>query len=150
MVSIPNSQLVNTVLDNMGMRQYRRVRTFVQVPYDTPADTLEETTAAVRDLSLEHPTTWMGKCHVAVQSFAESGIEIMLYFFLQVPDWTAELAERQRILLKIMRLEERGVRFALPTRTLHVEGPPEPGASHAEASSAQGTGQAPFGRASTG
>ena len=122
LISIPNSDLVNSVLDNMGMRHYRRVRTFIQLTYDTPAEKLEEFTAAVRSLILEHPTTWKGQCHVVVQNFVDSGIEIMLYFFLQVPDWSTELRERQHVLLKVFRLaEEMDVKFAFPTRTLHVD-----------------------------
>jgi len=39
-----------------------------------------------------------------------------------VPDYAAELREREDVLLKIMDLaQEIGVEFAFPTRTLHVE-----------------------------
>ena len=39
-----------------------------------------------------------------------------------MPDYAAELREREDVLLKIMDLaKELGVEFAFPTRTLHVE-----------------------------
>jgi MscS family membrane protein len=47
-------------------------------------------------------------------------------FHLTVTDYTAELKEREEILLKIMDLaKDIGVEFAFPTRTLHIETPSE-------------------------
>jgi MscS family membrane protein len=39
-----------------------------------------------------------------------------------VPDWAAELVERQRVFLEVLRLAERlDVELAFPTQTLQVE-----------------------------
>ena len=54
---------------------------------------------------------------------------VLIYFFLKVPDWSAELVERQRIFLEIIRLADSlGVAFAFPTQTLEIESfPGRPG-----------------------
>ena len=45
----------------------------------------------------------------------------MLYCFVECPDWSIELRERERLMLDIVRLAQRlGVSFAFPTRTLHM------------------------------
>jgi MscS family membrane protein len=46
-------------------------------------------------------------------------LDVLVKFFLSAPD---RLAERQRLFLAILLLAEAtGVRFALPTQTLHIE-----------------------------
>ncbi len=60
--------------------------------------------------------------HIRFNGFGESGLEILLYFYLQVPTYFTELEERERILLQILDLaKEIDIEFAFPTRTLHVE-----------------------------
>jgi small-conductance mechanosensitive channel len=68
--------------------------------------------------------------HIRFNDFGESNLNILVIFHLMVPDYAAELREREEILLKIMDLaEELGVEFAFPTRTLHVETRPTPARS---------------------
>ncbi|MBK8752235.1 MAG: hypothetical protein IPL99_11585 [Candidatus Competibacteraceae bacterium] len=58
--------------------------------------------------------------------FGPHSLDILLNFFLKVPDRAAELIARQRILLDILRLADmQRVRFAFPTQTLHIESVPE-------------------------
>jgi MscS family membrane protein len=58
---------------------------------------------------------------VYLNQFKESSIDVLLYCFVEVPDWSVELRERHRLFVDIMRLAERlGVQFAFPTRTLHL------------------------------
>lgn len=48
--------------------------------------------------------------------FGPHSLDILLNFFLKAPDRAAELNERQRILLDILRLAEgQGVRFTFST-----------------------------------
>ncbi|MCH2172480.1 mechanosensitive ion channel family protein [Myxococcota bacterium] len=130
LVSIPNSELVNTVVDNMGRRRYRRVKTRLVLNCETPIETVEAFTEGVRSMIRDDQVTWNEKIHVVVEDFGESGIPVLLYFFLVVPSWESELMERQRLLLEIMRLADNlGIRLAFPTQTVFVEGTNEAGAS---------------------
>jgi hypothetical protein len=48
---------------------------------------------------------------------AESSLNILVYFYLNIADYTAELKEREDILFHIVDLpKEVGVGFAFPTR----------------------------------
>jgi MscS family membrane protein len=63
---------------------------------------------------------------VFLYEFGPHSLDILLNFFLQVPDREAELTKRQEILMDILRLAEaKGIRFAFPTQTLHIESFPE-------------------------
>jgi MscS family membrane protein len=128
LVSIPNGQIADMTIDNMGMRKYRRYKTYVGVTYDTPAYVLDGFVEGLRTLVREHPNTWKNeaKWHVYVNSFNSSSIDIIVYVFFDVPNWKEELKARHEFNLSIIRLAEHmGVRFAFPTQTIHIEDFPE-------------------------
>lgn len=61
-----------------------------------------------------------------LNDFGSHTLNVLFYVFLRVPDWSTELAERERLLLEILRLASAvGVKFALPTQTLQLESTPE-------------------------
>lgn len=126
LISIPNNEVVNAVVDNLGRRTMRRQMFFLQVTYDTSREKIEEFVGAIEQHIREHPRTDKENLHIRFNGFGESGLDILLYFFLRVPDYVTELKEREQILLWIMDLaKEIGVGFAFPTRTLHLESTPE-------------------------
>ena len=62
---------------------------------------------------------------VVLNELGPHSLDILLNFFLKVPDRMAELNQRQEILFDILRLAEAmEVRFAFPTQTLHIESLP--------------------------
>ena len=121
-MTIPNSEIMNATVDNMGRRRYRRTSTALSVTYSTTPEQLEAFCEGIRELIRQHPQTRKDYFHVYVSKFADSAIHIMLYCFHECPDWSAELRERHRLYLDIMRLAKRlGVEFAFPTQTIHLD-----------------------------
>ncbi len=133
LITMPNANLVRAVVDNYGKRKYRRWKTHIGVQYDTTPDQLVALTEGIRELIRSHPYTRKDYFQVRVHQFSGSSIDILLYIFHEVPDWSTELRERERLMLDIMRLcEQLGVQFAFPTQTLHLfqhddPSAPEPG-----------------------
>lgn len=120
-ISVPNSQLTNIHIDNYGRRRYRRFSTKVNVQYDTPPEKLEAFCEGIRQIILEHKWTRKDYFHVYVNSLGAHSVDILLYVFWEVPDWSKELLEKHRLLVDILRLgQEMGVDFAFPTQTLHL------------------------------
>jgi len=125
LLSIPNSESVSMPIDNMGMRSYRRVYTTIGIRYDTPPERIEAFLEGIKRIIQANPMTRKDYFHVVLNNFGPSSLEIMLYFFLQVPDWSAELVERQRVFLEVSRLADAlDVEFAFPTQTLQIESLP--------------------------
>ena len=121
LVTLPNSHLTTAAVDNMGRRRYRRIKTTLGVQYDTTPDQLEAFCEGIRELIRRHPNTRKDYFHVYFNDFGPSSLNIMLYCFVQCPDWSAELQSRHSLLSDIVRLAEKlGVHFAFPTRTLHM------------------------------
>ena len=140
LVAVPNAELLNATIDNMGARRYRRIKMMIAVTYDTPPEKIEAFCEGIRHLICIHPYTRKDYYHVWFNAFADSALNILLYCFLETPDWGTELRERHRLLLDITRLAHRlGVEFAFPTQTLYMRqetqpppGPAKPGAPTAD------------------
>jgi MscS family membrane protein len=61
-----------------------------------------------------------------MNDFGDSSLNIMFYIFFQAPNWALELQYKHEIIIQILKLAEKlNVRFAFPTRTLHMETFPE-------------------------
>lgn len=120
-ISVPNSLLTTAIVDNMGRRRYRRIKTTLGVQYDTTPAQMDAFCEGVRELIRRHPYTRKDYYHVYFNDFGASSLNVLLYCFVECPDWALELRERHRLLLDILRLADRlGVQFAFPTRTVHM------------------------------
>lgn len=118
-ISIPNSRFILSTVDNMGNRRFRRVKTMLTLHMATPVARVDAFCEAVRELIRKHPHTRKEGFHVYLNQLSDSSYDVLLYCFLRVPDWSAELRERHRLLADILRVaEELEVQFAYPTRTV--------------------------------
>ena len=121
-VSIPNSEVAGSQIDNMGARKYRRVYANLSITYDTPPSKVEAFLEGIKEIIKANSYTRKDYYHVIFKEYGDSGLIIMVYFYLRVEDWGSELLERQNIYLEIHRLAKNlGIEFAFPTRTLHIE-----------------------------
>ena len=121
LITVPNSKLTTATVDNMGRRRYRRIKTMIGVQYDTMPEQIEAFCEGIREIIRRHPYTRKDYYHVYLNAFGASSLDILLYCFVECPDWSIELREKQRLYLDIIRLaKELGVQFAFPTRTLHM------------------------------
>lgn len=124
-VYVPNGKLADKVINNMGLRKYRRFKTDIGITYDTDPNAMDAFIEGIRAIIMTHPTTRKDYYEVHLNSFGASSINILLYCFFEAPDWTAELRGRHDIMFGIMLLaKDLGVEFAFPTQTLHVESMP--------------------------
>ena len=149
-ITVPNSEIMNARVDNMGRRRYRRISTRISVTYSTTPEQLEAFCEGIRELIRRHPYTRKDYYHAYVNEFAASAINILLYCFHETPDWSTELRERHRLYLDIVRLANRlGVEFAFPTQTVHLHhesSPPSPPAPSPPGPPAESEGAMQFGR----
>lgn len=121
-ISIPNSEVANTSVDNMGQRKYRRVKTTLGVTYDTSPEKIEGFLEAIKKIIEANPHTRKDYYQIVFSGFGASSLDILLYFFIEVEDWSRELVVKQNILLDIIRAaKEFEVDFAFPTSTLHID-----------------------------
>ncbi len=126
MISVPNAKVGNSPINNMGQRPFRRQTTTIGVEYGTPTAKLEQLVERMNTIVQEHPETWKGTCEIHFKDFGASSLDIMVYFFIEAPDWHRELQVRQGIFIDFMKAaEDLGISFAFPSTSLYVEKVPE-------------------------
>lgn len=125
---VPNAMLADSIVDNMGLRVYRRFKTDIGITYDTKPEIIDQFVKGIREIIKMHPTTRKDYFEVHLNSFGASSINILIYMFFEAPSWTDELIGKHEVLYAIIKLADKlGVRFAFPTQTLHIEEMPAAG-----------------------
>lgn len=123
---VPNGKIADSILDNHGLRQYRRFYTTLTITYDTPPALIDEFVKGLREIVMAHPNTRKDGYHIYFNNLSSFSQDVMFYIFFEVPSWAEELQARHEILVQIVKLANSiGVRFAFPTQTLHMESFPE-------------------------
>jgi len=123
LVTIPNSMVADSVVDNLGARSRRRLRCTLGLTYDTPAEKLQAFVEGVRAIILANEATDKEKFDVAFNEFGDSSLNIVVNAHFMVSSWSDELWHRHHLMLELLRLAQGlGVEFAFPTRSLHLAG----------------------------
>ncbi len=121
LIAVPNADLATKEVDNMGRREYRRVREVIGITMDTPPEKVEAFLEGIKNIIKSNEYTRKDYYHIVFSGYGSSSLDILLYFFLKVPDWSAELVEKQNIFVEILRLAKAlNVNFALPAQILHI------------------------------
>jgi MscS family membrane protein len=126
-IYVPNGKLSDMMVNNMGMRKYRRFNTHLGLKYGTPSEKIRLFVDGLKGIVMRHPKTRKEYYEIHLNGLGAYSIDVLFYIFFDVPTWSEELKARQEILLEILGLAEQvGVEFAFPSQTLHVESLPEP------------------------
>lgn len=121
-ISIPNSNMINDQIVNLGLRQYRLVHFMIGVVYNTPADQIQRFIDSLREMAHAHPITRKDLIFIYLHELNSSSIDIRFRVPVVVPDFKNELIVREELVMGIIRLaHEAGISFAFPSQSLYVE-----------------------------
>jgi len=124
-VTIPNSTITTTNVDNLGVRPRRRCKITLGLTYDTPPDTLQAFVQGVRAILAAHPKV-QKSYDVHFSGFGASSLDILVNYHILAESWTEEMETRSANFLEFLRLAEAlGVSFAFPSTSLYVESTPK-------------------------
>lgn len=121
-VTLPNSKLASSSVNNYGRRKYRQYATLLGVEYSTTPERIDAFCEGIRELIRRHPHTRKDFYAAYLHDFGANSLDIKLLVFFETPDYATELRERHRLLTDILRLAASlGVSFAFPTQTLYLQ-----------------------------
>ena len=121
LVSVPNGNLIDAGIDNMGRRRWRRYKTTLGVGYHTTPDQMQAFVEGIRAIIQANPGMRQDYYIVEFHGFGATSLDVLVYCFIDAADWNEELRTRHVFNLDIMRLAESlQVDFAFPTQTLHI------------------------------
>ena len=123
---IPNSRLSEIVINNKGLRLFRRYNTNLGLRYDTPPELIEAFVKGIRELIIAHPETRSDSYNVEFTGFGDSALLIMVNVYFKSLAWGTEQSSKHRLHIAIVKLaKDLGVDFAFPSTTVMVENFPE-------------------------
>ena len=127
-VTVPNARLVDSGIDNMGARRWRRYRTTLGMGYHSTPDQMQAFVEGIRAIIRANPGMRQDYHIVEFTGFGPASLDVLVYCFIDAPDWTTELRTRHVLNLDIIRLaQDLQIDFAFPTQTLHIaESPGQP------------------------
>lgn len=120
-IIMSNGDLLQSRVRNYKRMQERRVVYTFGVTYDTPAAKVEKVPAMISDILDTLDNCRLDRSHF--KGFGDSALLFETVFWITQPDFAISMDVQQRLSLEIMRrFETEGIRFAFPTRTIHIEG----------------------------
>jgi len=124
LVTIPNKMMANEVITNFSVMPQRRVDQTIGLTYDTRPEQMEAILADIREILKNDPDVHQEFIAVNFLNYGASSLDIQIIFFAADPNIVKTFTMRERINLAIMRaVNARGLSFAFPTQTVHLDGP---------------------------
>jgi MscS family membrane protein len=150
LTSIPNQQMANAEVENIGRRPYIRRLLNVTITYDTPPKMIKRAVEILRDIlavpetpkvtesenidgtndktgQQPHPNEAINQMdfppRVYFNDLNADSLNILVLYWYHPPDYWAYLDHANWINMQIMeRFNAEGIDFAFPTQTLHMAG----------------------------
>lgn len=121
-ISVPNSNLAVTEIDNLGLRKFRRLKMTLNLTYSTTPEQMEAFVEGIKAIIKTNEKVRQDSYEVHFNEYGAHSLDVLVYLFFDVTGWSEYLQLKHNFLLDIYRLaEEVGVEFAFPTQTLHVD-----------------------------
>ncbi len=119
---IPNSKLSEIVINNKGLRLYRRYNTNLGLRYDTPPELIEAFIDGIKKIITAHPETRSDSYNVELVGLGDFSLQIMVNMYFKSLAWDSEQSSKHKLNIAILKLaKELGVGFAFPTKTIEIE-----------------------------
>ncbi|MFC2087721.1 mechanosensitive ion channel family protein, partial [Bacteroidota bacterium] len=124
LITIPNGELANKTIQNIGKRPYIRKINNITITYDTSREKVERAIEILKELlenhegmNPEYPP------RVFFNNFNADSLNIRAIYWYFPPNYWEYMDFTQRVNLEIYRrFNEEGIDFAFPTQTIFVAG----------------------------
>jgi len=117
-VTIPNANIIDSVIENVSREPARRIVLDLNLTYDTTPEKLRKAFGILEDIARRHDDL-KDDCHVYMKNFSDSSLDVcFIYYIVKGKDIFAAQSEVNLEILS--RFNAEGISFAFPTRTLHV------------------------------
>ncbi len=122
LVSVPNSIIANSTIENWSRMFKRRIYFKLGVTYSSSVAQVQETVERIKDILRKHDGIRQDFWLVNFSDFNDSSLDIMVYCFTKTTAWAEFLEVQEDVKLKIMaKIKEIGVGVAFPTRSVYME-----------------------------
>jgi MscS family membrane protein len=125
LVTIPNSVIVNTAVENIGMRPFIRRTSNLTITYDSGHAKASKAVKIIKEVLAEAPeinTDPDRPPRVYFSDFNDWSLNIYMSYWVKPPDFWLFNEVNERVNLEIMkRFEAEKIEFAFPSQTLYMK-----------------------------
>jgi len=119
-LTIPNRKMIDSELDNLSLKTFRRVRFNLGLTYSTKANQLKSIVADIQRLLEETPEVAM-EGNVRFNKLGTYSLEVRVEYFVTTIDWNTYLRVQEEINFAILELvEKHKAKLAFPTQTVEL------------------------------
>lgn len=123
LVTIPNGELANKTIQNIGKRPYIRRLANITITYDTPPEKVKEAKAILEDILKDHegmdPEL---PPRVYFNEFNADSLNLIMLYWYHPPDYWAYMEFTEKVNHQIFeRFNNASIEFAFPTQTIHLK-----------------------------
>jgi len=126
LVTMPNKKMIDTPLENMTVRNYRRIKFNIGLTYNTPVEEIRTIAAKIAAYINGHTQT-NDDAIVTFENFGSSSLDLQVLYYVQMMDYNPYLKIKEEINFKIIEIVQQSLGdFAFPTQTVihQYEAPP--------------------------
>ena len=128
LVTIPNSQMANLMLENFSARDSFWLRHILGLEFETTTSSLNTLITDVHNLLDRDPRVLPGSARVRFLAFSQSSLDLEVYAYVLAADMNQFLEIQESLLFAIREvITSNGVEIAYPARTIHLKGQTESG-----------------------
>jgi MscS family membrane protein len=125
LVTVPNSVIVNSAVENIGRRPYIRRKSNITITYDSGQRGAERAVQIIKEVLSNVPeinTDPKYPPRVYFSDFNDWSLNIYMTYWVKPPDYWLYQEVNERINIEIMkRFEAEKIEFAFPSQTLYVK-----------------------------
>jgi len=125
LVTVPNSIIVNSAVENIGRRPYIRRISNITITYDSGQQGAERAVEIIKEVLSKVPevnTDPEKPPRVYFSDFNDWSLNIYISYWVKPPDYWLYHEVNERVNMEIMkRFEAEKIEFAFPSQTLYIE-----------------------------
>ena len=116
-LTLPNSLVASSSIENFSRRKVRRVKMFLPFELSAPVEKVLKTAEEIRSYLKSHPRTAKNQVVlVYLDRIGEYAYEVMVYCFTDTANWEEWLRIKQEWIENFVKIAEKnGVKLAVPT-----------------------------------
>jgi MscS family membrane protein len=117
-ITLPNKKMIDGALENLTLRNFRRIKFSIGLNYETPAPTLKKVVEEINDL-LKTNTNYNEDSIAIFEEFGEFSMNIMVVYFLEMMEYNEYLQRKEKINFAIAEIVyKNGASFIHPGRAV--------------------------------
>jgi MscS family membrane protein len=123
-VTIPNSEMVNRTVQNIGRRPYIRRLANITITYDTPPEKVNRALEIVKEILHDHEGMDPDfPPRVYFNDFNDWSLNLLVIYWYHPPEYWDFMAFTERVNMEILkRFNEEGIEFAFPSQSIYLAG----------------------------